>query len=84
MSTKTIAVEISVYKKLAGVKRPSESFTKTIDRLLDATAVHTCADAVEQTAKLWGEDSTKTDADRMEQVIAETRARTDWTPLLPE
>jgi len=34
MSAKTIAVESSDYARLAREKRSSESFTKTIDRLI--------------------------------------------------
>ena len=34
MSTKTIAVETSVYERLAALKRESESFTRVIDRLI--------------------------------------------------
>ncbi len=35
MSTKTIAVRMDVYEKLAREKRDSESFTATIKRLLE-------------------------------------------------
>ena len=35
MATKTIAVDATVYRKLAGRKRESESFTKLLDRLAD-------------------------------------------------
>jgi predicted CopG family antitoxin len=46
MSTKTIALEVSVYDKLLGRKKPSESFTKTIDRLISETRdQNTCAAA---------------------------------------
>lgn len=38
MSTKTIAVDSRVYKKLAAAKLESESFSKTIDRLIEAAA----------------------------------------------
>ena len=42
MSTKTIAVESSVYEKNARHKRASESFAKTISRLLEtSTIIHT-------------------------------------------
>jgi len=43
MSTKTIAVEHSVYERLAREKRASESFTKTIERLIDSASSGTCA-----------------------------------------
>ena len=49
MATKTIAVDAEVYRKLAGRKRESESFTKLLGRLADADNGHgTCADAVRE------------------------------------
>lgn len=39
MTTKTIGIKAEVYERLAAEKREDESFTDTIDRLLDtATA----------------------------------------------
>ena len=50
MSTKTIAVESTVYDRLAREKRSSESFTKTIHRLIHAANSGTCAAAVADAA----------------------------------
>jgi len=45
MSTKTIALDLHVYKKLAKLKSESESFSKIIDNLIDkVTTAHTGAD----------------------------------------
>lgn len=38
MGTKTIGITEAVYERLAAEKRTDESFTETIDRLLDAVA----------------------------------------------
>lgn len=38
MATKTIAVDLRVYDRLAAEKREGESFSKVIDRLLSAVA----------------------------------------------
>lgn len=35
MSSKTIAVDLQVYQKLARIKREGESFSRAIDRLAD-------------------------------------------------
>ena len=35
MSTKTIAVDLAVYRKLLGLKRESESFSRLLDRLAE-------------------------------------------------
>ena len=78
MSTKTIALETSVYERLARAKRGTESFTKTIQRLLDEADGGTCASAVAETAAVWGKSDTERDADQMEQLLAEGRRKTDW------
>jgi predicted CopG family antitoxin len=78
MATKTIALEISVYDKLLGRKRNSESFTKTIDRLISESAgSRTCAEAVANAAKIWG-DGTDAEARAMEDVIRAGRENTRW------
>lgn len=70
MSTKTIAVETSVYQKLAAAKGESESFTRTIDRLLASGAMRgTCAEAVESARAVWGAPLTPGEAQRMEEVL---------------
>ena len=38
MSTKTIAVDVTVYRKLLGLKRESESFSRLLDRLAGEVA----------------------------------------------
>jgi hypothetical protein len=79
MSTKTIAVETSVYEKLARQKRASESFTKTINRLLEtSTVTGTCADAVASAARIWRTAGNDDDAALMEQLIRDGRSQTNW------
>lgn len=78
MSTKTIAVENSVYERLAREKRSSESFTKTIDRLIQAANSGTCAAAVTDAAAVWQAIGNDADADRMEQIIHQNRSTTNW------
>ncbi len=79
MSTKTIALESSVYERLARAKRGSESFTKTIQRLLDEAHGGTCAAAVAETAAIWGKSTTTDrDADLMDRLLAEGRKETNW------
>jgi len=79
MSIKTIAVGTDVYEKLAGRKRPGESFTKVIDRLLENTTTATCADAVRETAEIWGTSTgTPAEAANMEKIIRDNRRHTRW------
>jgi predicted CopG family antitoxin len=80
MSTKTIAVDVTVYRKLSDRKRESESFTRLLDRLADADTGHgTCADAVREAAEIWGKsDDTKTDADKSEGVVRANRKSVNW------
>ena len=80
MSTKTIAVDVTVYRKLSDRKRESESFTRLLDRLADADTGHgTCADAVREAAEIWGNsDDTKTDADKFEGVVRANRKSVNW------
>ena len=78
MSTKTIALEHSVYERLAREKRPSESFTKTIERLIHSANSGTCAAAVADAASVWHSIGNDADADRMEQVIQMNRSSTNW------
>jgi predicted CopG family antitoxin len=78
MATKTIALEVSVYDKLLGRKRNSESFTKIIDRLISESAgSRTCADAVATAVKIWN-DGTEYEAQAMEDVIRKGRENTRW------
>lgn len=78
MSTKTIAVESSVYERLAREKRSSESFTKTINRLMDTANRGTCAAAVSDAAAVWQSIGNDADADQMEQILRQNRATTHW------
>lgn len=78
MSTKTIAVESSVYERLACEKRSSESFTKTIDRLIHQANSGTCAAAVADAEAVWQAIGNDTDADRMEQILQLNRSTTNW------
>jgi predicted CopG family antitoxin len=84
MSIKTVALNTQVYEKLARHKRGSESFTKTIDRLLAESSEPTCADAVRDTARIFGRVETGSEADRMEQWIRQGKDAADWTVELPE
>lgn len=77
MSAKTIAVESSVYERLARAKRGSESFTKTIQRLLDEVHGGTCAEAVAESAAIWGAIGNAREADLMEQLMMQSRQATD-------
>jgi len=85
MSTKTIAVDVTVYRKLSDRKRESESFTRLLDRLADADTGHgTCADAVREAAEIWGKsDDTKTDADKLEGVVGANRKTAKWDVETP-
>ena len=77
MSTKTIAVDAGVYKKLAGVKREGESFSKAIDRLIDQVgAAHTGRDILRGLARV--EPLSYGDAEVMLSVVAENREDETW------
>ena len=76
MSNKIIAVENSVYERLAREKRSSESFTKTIERLLQSASSGTCASAVADAASVWQTIGNDVDADRMEQILQLNRNTT--------
>ncbi|MCF7676358.1 MAG: antitoxin VapB family protein [Akkermansiaceae bacterium] len=78
MSTKTIAVEHSVYERLAREKRSSESFTKTIARLIQSARNGTCAAAVADAASAWQAIGNDADADLMEQIHQLNRSTTNW------
>jgi predicted CopG family antitoxin len=80
MATKTIAVDAEVYRKLAGRKRESESFTKLLGRLADADNGHgTCADAVREAAAVWGSsESSNTEAEMFESAIKANRKSAKW------
>jgi predicted CopG family antitoxin len=85
MATKTIAVDATVYRKLAERKRESESFTKLLDRLADADTGHgTCADAVREAAEIWGRSSSNnTETDKLESVVSANRKTAKWDVETP-
>jgi predicted CopG family antitoxin len=78
MATKTIALEVSVYDKLMGCKKPSESFTKTIDRLISESAdQHTCASAVAAAGEIWKSGSER-EAQIMDEALRKNREPSAW------
>ncbi len=77
MSTKTIAIESTVYARLAGEKRESESFTKVIGRLLNvAAAAHTGRSIVAALDKT--EALPDREAEQMLAVVRENRTQEKW------
>lgn len=84
MSSKTIALESSVYERLARRKRPSESFTKTIARILDNCGEGTCADAVTDSARFWQGVPAESEADRLDAGLRQARLETSWEVERPE
>ncbi len=71
-------MEHSVYEQLAREKRSSESFTKTIERLIQSASSGTCAAAVADAASVWQAIGNDADADRMEQMVQLNRSATNW------
>ena len=77
MSTKTIAVDSSIYERLAGEKREGESFSKTINRLLEEVgAAHTGRDILRGLEEIPALDDR--DAGVMLAVIRENRESEVW------
>jgi predicted CopG family antitoxin len=77
MSTKTIAVNSRVYNRLAAEKREGESFSKTLDRLLDAVeSAHTGRDILKQLGDI--PTLTREDAEAMLAVVTENRECESW------
>ncbi len=77
MSTKTIALESSIYGRLAALKRDGESFSKVIDRLLSEVAeAHTGHDILRGLGGF--SRLTESDADRLLAVVAENRDSEHW------
>lgn len=84
MSTKTIALETSVYEKLARKKRDGESFTKTIDRLVEAaTEQGTCEQAVREAAAIWKSAPKTSEVETMERVVQQNREAGRWDVETP-
>ena len=79
MATKTIAVELSVYERLAQAKRESESFTQTIDRLLVSSKTpRTCAQALRDMMARREQPLSDKEAAVFERVVTENRAGATW------
>ena len=77
MSTKTVALESSIYGRLAALKRDGESFSKVIDRLLSEVAdAHTGRDILRSLGGV--SPLTEVDAGRFLEVIAENRESEHW------
>ncbi len=78
MSTKTIAVELSVYQKLSRIKGEGESFSGVIEGLVDQRlTAHTGADVM---SALAGAPAPLTDpeATAMLRVVDEARSSEKW------
>lgn len=85
MSTKTIAVEQSVYEKLRLQKRDSESFTRTINRLIETSREgFTCATAVKEAASLWEEPLSSEDEKILNDTLESGRQISGWDVERPE
>jgi len=81
MSSKTIAVDARVYDKLATVKRKGESFSETIDRLIDKVgAASTGRDIVRSLSEI--PPLSAEDAEVMLVVVAENRKSAPWDELI--
>lgn len=78
MSSKTIAVDLMVYQKLARVKKEGESFSRTIDRLVDRyLSAHTGADILAALNDA-PPPLSQTEAEQMESVVAQNRNAETW------
>ncbi len=77
MSTKTIALDSRVYRRLAAHKRDAESFSRVISRILDEVeTAHTGADVLAR-LKAFAELSEQ-EASTMQAVVDEARSEEDW------
>jgi predicted CopG family antitoxin len=75
MATKTIALELSVYERLAALKRPGESFTQVIVRLMETQPkLVTCGEFLADALERW-KNVTQDEADLMESAVNEMRQR---------
>lgn len=80
MATKTIAVDLEVYEKLAAAKQEGESFSRTIDRLLaEFGDAHTGREIVARLEAI--SPLTDDEAQVFLRVIAENRSDEDWAPV---
>lgn len=77
MSTKTIALDVSVYDRLTSLKRQSESFSKVINRLIEqVVTAHTAADVLAQLDS--GPPLSDADAETMVDLVRESRETEKW------
>ena len=77
MSTKNVALSSEVYERLAKYKKESESFSRTIDRLLSlAGSRHGGAEILRGLSEL--PSLTLDDASRMEEVVDQDRIAETW------
>jgi predicted CopG family antitoxin len=77
MSTKTIAVDSTVYERLAKAKLEGESFSKTIDRLLELVgSAHTGASILGALSAI--PTLSDRDSEVFLRVIDENRADEEW------
>ena len=77
MSTKTIALDMKVYQKLIRLKGESESFSKTIDRLLnEAAKAHTGASILANLKQF--KPLSASDARKMKKIVQENRKNEKW------
>ena len=77
MATKTIAVEDRVYSRLARLKQESESFSKLLDRLVDAAhGSHTVAGVLAQLDRQPALPAK--DAAALKRVVRENRQTEQW------
>ena len=78
MSTKTIAVELSVYRKLSRIKGEGESFSGVIEGLVDqCLTAHTGADIMSALAGA-PEPLTDPETTAMLRVVDEARSSEKW------
>jgi predicted CopG family antitoxin len=78
MSTKTIALDSKVYRKLARLKGEGESFSRVIDRLVERTVTaHTGAEIL---ANLGAAPAplTRAEAGKMEKAVERSRRSEKW------
>lgn len=76
MSTKTIAVESGVYRRLSAAKREGESFSNAISRLLDEVdQAHTGRDIAERLGSI---PDLGSDAEAFYRVIRGNRQTETW------
>jgi predicted CopG family antitoxin len=77
MSSKTIALDASVYDRLAQLKRQSESFSRVINRLIErVVTAHTAADVLSHLDT--HPSLSDADAETMSKVVRENRDTETW------